>query len=90
MEQWCNGCRVRIASDLKPDRQRRVLHKSNLPVTSRKIGPVLIIPLSFWGYAVETAAFTLNRVPSKFVVKTPHEMWTGKSPSLSFFENLGL
>jgi hypothetical protein len=27
-------------SDLKPDRQRRDLHKSNLPVTSRKIGPV--------------------------------------------------
>jgi hypothetical protein len=30
-------------SDLKPDRQRRDLHKSNLPVTSRKIGPVYII-----------------------------------------------
>jgi hypothetical protein len=29
-------------SDLKPDRQRRDLHKSNLPVTSRKIRPVLI------------------------------------------------
>jgi hypothetical protein len=28
--------------DLKLDRQRRDLHKSNLPVTSRKIGPVLI------------------------------------------------
>ncbi|CAD6263893.1 unnamed protein product [Miscanthus lutarioriparius] len=35
------------------------------------------LPLSFWGYALETAAFTLNRVPSKSVVKTPHEMWTG-------------
>ena len=23
------------------------------------------LPLSFWGYALETAAFTLNRVPSK-------------------------
>jgi hypothetical protein len=29
-------------SDLKPDRQRRDLHKSNLSVTSRKIGPVYI------------------------------------------------
>jgi hypothetical protein len=27
-------------SDLKPDRQHRDLHKLNLPVTSRKIGPV--------------------------------------------------
>jgi hypothetical protein len=29
-------------SDLKPDRQCRDLHKSNLLATSRKIGPVLI------------------------------------------------
>ena len=27
-------------------------------------------PLSFWGYALETAAFTLNRAPSKFVETT--------------------
>ena len=25
------------------------------------------LPLSFWGYALETAAFTLNRAPSKSV-----------------------
>ena len=48
------------------------------------------LPLSFWGYALETSAFTLNRVLSKFIVKTPYEMWTGKSPSLSFSKNLGL
>ncbi|KAK9025004.1 hypothetical protein V6N11_064905 [Hibiscus sabdariffa] len=32
------------------------------------------LPTSFWGYALETAAFTLNRVPSKLVQKTPHEI----------------
>jgi hypothetical protein len=47
------------------------------------------LPLSFWGYALETAAFTLNRVPSKSVVKTPYEIWTGKSPSLSFLKIWG-
>ena len=47
------------------------------------------LPLSFWGYALETAAFTLNRVPSKFVVKTPYEMCTGKCPSLSFLKIWG-
>ena len=47
------------------------------------------LPLSFWGYALETAAFTLNRVPSKSVDKTPHEMWTGKSRSLSFLKIWG-
>ena len=29
------------------------------------------LPISFWGYALETAAFTLNRVPTKKVQKTP-------------------
>jgi hypothetical protein len=47
------------------------------------------LPLSFWGYALETAAFTLNRVPSKSVVKTPYEIWTGKRPSLSFLKIWG-
>ena len=47
------------------------------------------LPLSFWGYCLETAAFTLNRVPSKSVEKTPHEMWTGKRPSLSFLKIWG-
>jgi len=32
------------------------------------------LPLSFWGYALETTAFTLNRVPSKSVDKTPYEI----------------
>ena len=54
MERWCNGCRVRIASDLKLDRQRRDLHKSNLPATSRKIGPVLITA-SVGGFALAAA-----------------------------------
>ncbi len=47
------------------------------------------LPLSFWGYALETAAFTLNKVPSKSVERTPHEMWTGKSPRLSFLKIWG-
>ena len=40
------------------------------------------LPLYFWGYAMETAALILNLVPTKKVAKTPHEMWTGKRPSL--------
>nr|AAV85747.1 Integrase core domain, putative [Oryza sativa Japonica Group]AAX92956.1 retrotransposon protein, putative, Ty1-copia sub-class [Oryza sativa Japonica Group]ABA92827.2 retrotransposon protein, putative, Ty1-copia subclass [Oryza sativa Japonica Group] len=45
--------------------------------------------LSFWGYALETTAFTLNSVPSKSVDKTPYEIWTGKRPSLSFLKIWG-
>ncbi|KAK8562295.1 hypothetical protein V6N12_010379 [Hibiscus sabdariffa] len=40
------------------------------------------LPISFWGHAFETAAFTLNRVSSKSVQKTPHEIWTGKRPKV--------
>ena len=42
------------------------------------------LPLSFWGSALETAAFTLNRVPSKSVEKTPYEIWTGSIPDYLF------
>ncbi|KAL4336167.1 hypothetical protein GQ457_07G005940 [Hibiscus cannabinus] len=42
------------------------------------------IPTSFWGHALATITFTLNRVSSKSVQKTPHEMWTGKRPNMSF------
>ena len=44
------------------------------------------LPLSFWGYALETAAFTLNRAPSKSVETTPCELWFGKKPKLSFLK----
>ncbi|KAK8676022.1 hypothetical protein V6N13_034077 [Hibiscus sabdariffa] len=41
---------------------------------------------SFWGYELETTVFTLNRVPSKSVQKTQHEMWIGKRPNMSFMK----
>ena len=40
------------------------------------------LPITFWGYALETTAHILNLVPTKKVAKTPHEMWSGKRPSL--------
>ena len=42
------------------------------------------LPLSFSGYALETAAFTLNMAPSKSVETTPYELWFVKKPKLSF------
>jgi len=47
------------------------------------------LPLSFWGYALETAAFTLNRAPLKSVETTPYELWFGKKPKLSFLKVWG-
>ena len=47
------------------------------------------LPLSFWGYALESAAFTLNRAPSKSVKMTLYELWFGKKPKLSFLKVWG-
>ena len=41
----------------------------------RSMMSLIGLPLSFWGYALETAAFTLNRATSTSVETTPYELW---------------
>jgi len=36
------------------------------------------LPISFWGDALLTAAYVLNRVPSKSVAATPYELNYGQ------------
>jgi hypothetical protein len=47
------------------------------------------LPLLFWGHALETATFTLNRAPPKSVEATPYELWFGKKSKLSFLKVWG-
>src|SRR3954471_13780204 len=47
------------------------------------------LPMSFWGYALETAAHILNRAPSKSVKTTPFEEWYGTKPKLSHLKIWG-
>src|SRR3954469_11626905 len=47
------------------------------------------LPVSFWGYALETAIHILNRVPSKSVKTTPFEEWHGTKPELSHLKIWG-
>ena len=44
------------------------------------------LPLWFWGYALETAALTLNSTPCKPDETTRYELWFGKKPKLTFFK----
>mgnify|MGYP005842291049 CR=1 FL=1 len=44
------------------------------------------LPLSFWGYSLNTAASTLKRAPSKSVETTAYELWFGKKPKLTFLK----
>ena len=64
-----NGVAERRNRTLK-DMVRSMISHSNLPI-------------SFWGEALKsTAAYILNRVPTKATAKTPYEHWTDKKPSL--------
>jgi transposase InsO family protein len=47
------------------------------------------LPISFWGDALLTAAYILNRVPSKSVSSTPYELWSGVKPNLGYFHPWG-
>lgn len=48
------------------------------------------LPKSFWAEAVATAAYIVNRSPTKgLTAMTPEEVWTGKIPDLSHMRIFG-
>ncbi|KAL0386235.1 UNVERIFIED_CONTAM: Retrovirus-related Pol polyprotein from transposon TNT 1-94 [Sesamum radiatum] len=47
------------------------------------------LPLSFWGYALETVAKLLNMAPSKTVAQTPYQIWHGKPASYKYLRVWG-
>jgi hypothetical protein len=47
------------------------------------------LPISFWGDALLTAAYILNRVPSQSVSSTPYELWKGEKPNLEHLHPWG-
>ncbi|GJY73504.1 retrotransposon protein, putative, ty1-copia subclass [Tanacetum coccineum] len=55
----------------------------------RSVMNLTTLPLSFWDYALESAARILNMVPTKKVDKTPYELWFGKVPNLSYLKVWG-
>ena len=55
----------------------------------RSMMSLVDLAISFWGYALLTAAHGLNHTPSKAVNKTLYELWTGKVPQLSFLRIWG-
>ena len=43
------------------------------------------LPTSVWGYALRTAIYILNVVPSKSIPRTPLELWNDRKLSLKHF-----
>jgi hypothetical protein len=58
-------------------------HNRTLLDSVRSMMSLSDLSISFWGYALETAAFILNRAPAKSVETTPYT-YHGKKPMLSF------
>ena len=69
----------RIVSQLNPPRTPQlngVTERCNQTLLDmvRSMMSRTSLPISFWGYALETVAHILNLVPTKKVAKTPHKM----------------
>jgi len=47
------------------------------------------LPISFWGDALLTTTYVLNRVPSKSALTTPYELWNGRKPRLDHLRPWG-
>jgi hypothetical protein len=48
------------------------------------------VPSVFWGEAIATAVWILNRVPTKALEGvTPYEAWHGRRPDISYFRTFG-
>ena len=43
------------------------------------------LPDYLWGGDLRTATYILNQFLSKFILKTPFELWSGKKPNLHYF-----
>ena len=47
------------------------------------------LPISFWGYVLNTTMYLLNLVPSKYVPKTPIELWIERKPCMRYLHIWG-
>ncbi|RVW68068.1 Retrovirus-related Pol polyprotein from transposon TNT 1-94 [Vitis vinifera] len=47
------------------------------------------LPVNLWGYALEAAAYLLNKIPTKTVSTTPYEIWKGRKPNLKHIKVWG-
>ena len=64
-------------------------HNRTLLDMVRSMMSLTDLPLSFWGYALKTTAFTFKRAPSKSVETTQSELCFGKKSKLSFLKVWG-
>lgn len=72
--------------------QNGVVERRNQTIlaTARSLLKAKGMPARFWGEAVTTAVFLLNRAPTKSLEnRTPYEAWFGKKPAVGHLRTFG-
>lgn len=85
------GVRRQLTAPYTPQ-QNGVVERRNQTVvaTARSMLKAKGLPGKFWGEAVSTAVYLLNRSPTKSVQgKTPFESWYGKKPAVHHLRTFG-
>ncbi|CAA0840906.1 cysteine-rich RLK (RECEPTOR-like protein kinase) 8, partial [Striga hermonthica] len=87
----CSGVVRHHTAPYSPQ-QNGVVERRNQTVVgmARSMMKAKGIPVEFWGEAVSTAVFILNRAPTKALKgMTPFEAWHGRQPDVSFLRTFG-
>lgn len=72
--------------------QNGVVERRNQTVVEmvRCLLKAMVVPTIFWGEAIRTAVYLLNRSPTKALdSRTPFEVWHGKKPKVSHLKVFG-
>jgi hypothetical protein len=85
MDSFCkaSGIRHLYTMPYKPQ-QNGISERRNrtLMDMTRSMMAYADLPIHFWGEALSTAAYILNRVKTKSKLLTPYEYWTGLKPDI--------
>lgn len=91
--EWCadRGVRRHLAAPYSPQQNGVVERRNQMVVAmTRSLLKGRGVPAEFWGEAVMTAVYLLNRSPMKSLAGcTPYEAWHGKKPSVEHLRTFG-
>lgn len=86
-----NGIQLHLSAPYSPQ-QNGVVEQRNQTVVgmARSMLKARGVPSKFWGEAMTTAVYLLNRSYTRSVDnKTPYEVWNGKTPNLHYLRVFG-
>ncbi len=86
-----SGVKRQLTAPYSPQ-QNRVVERRNQTILgmAQSLLKAKSVPACYWGEAVTTAVFLLNRAPTKCLDnKTPYEAWFGRKPAVGHLRTFG-